>query len=161
MEPYNTSFTNELVLEEISTPSSPSLDITTMLTHNFLPSDHIRVIVLRRIQEYKCFLLALNYKYSLKGNKESFLSIEKTNAQNHLTDLKLILHPIHYVPDVVLEVFTAVIVSGKESSISTDTGLWSCSQVCRRWRALVLTTPSLWSDINLDFDEDIYLKRHL
>ncbi|PBK88842.1 hypothetical protein ARMGADRAFT_877445, partial [Armillaria gallica] len=98
------------------------------------------------------FLLALNYKYSLKGNKESFLSIEKTNAQNHLTDLKSILHPIRYVPDdVVLEVFTAVVVSGKESSISMDTGLWSCFRVCRRWRALVLTTPSLWSDINLDF----------
>ncbi|PBK93808.1 hypothetical protein ARMGADRAFT_928211, partial [Armillaria gallica] len=123
-----------------------------MLTHNFLPSDHIRVVILRRIQEYERFLLALNYKYSLKGNKESFLSIEKTNAQNHLIDLKSILHPIRYVPDdVVLEVFTAVVVSGKESSVSTDTGLWACSRVCRRWRALVLTTPSLWSDINLDF----------
>ncbi len=162
MEPYNTSFTNELFLEGISTPSSPSLDVTTMLTHNFLPSDHIRVVILRRIQEYERFLLSLDYEYSLKGNKESFLSIEKTKAQNRLIDLKSILHPIRYVPDdVMLEVFTTVVVSGKESSILTDTDLWACSRVCRRWRALVLMTPSLWSDINLDFDEDIYLKRHL
>ncbi len=118
MEPYNTSFTNELFLEGISTPSSPSLDVTTMLTHNFPPSDHIRVVILRRIQEYERFLLSLDYEYSLKGNKESFLSIEKTKAQNRLIDLKSILHPIRYVPDdVMLEVFTTVVVSGKESSV--------------------------------------------
>ncbi len=131
MEPYNTSFTNELFLEGISIPSSPSLDVTTMLTHNFLPSDHIRVVILRRIQEYKCFLLSLNYKYSLKGNKESFLFIEKMKAQSHLISLKSILHPICYIPDdIMLEVFTTVVVSGKESSVSMDTVLWACSWVC-------------------------------
>ncbi|PBK94386.1 hypothetical protein ARMGADRAFT_1079068 [Armillaria gallica] len=39
--------------------------------------------------------------------------------------------------------------------------LWACACICQWWRALILGTPSLWSDVHLNFYDDIYLKYHL
>lgn len=40
----------------------------------------------------------------------------------------------------------------------TDDNLWSWVQVCRQWRDVCITVPSLWSDICLDFVSDDSLR---
>ncbi|KAK0429956.1 hypothetical protein EV421DRAFT_1913623 [Armillaria borealis] len=144
-------------------PLSPSPEIIEGLTHNLPPSDAIRPAVLAKIQECQHFIATVNrFGHRLVVKDHLFLSMEKAKAEKLLVHLKLILHPIRCLPDnVLLELFTLVIDFTGTSAVSTDMVLWACARVCQWWRALILDTPSLWSDVHLNFDDDIYLRYHL
>ncbi len=148
---------------EPSIPLPPSPEIMEGFTHNLPPSDTIRPAVLAKMQEYQLFIAKVNKSdHRLVVKDLLLLSVERTRAETLLVCLKSILHPLRYVPnDILLELFTLLVDSARESSVSTDTDLWACARVCRRWRALILSTSSLWSEIHLDFDDDVYLKYRL
>ncbi|SJL14662.1 uncharacterized protein ARMOST_18127 [Armillaria ostoyae] len=139
-------------------PSPPSPEIIDGLLHNLPPSDTIRPAVLAKIQECQHFIAAVNkFGHRLVVKDHLFLSVEKAKAEKLLVHLKSILHPIRCVPnDVLLELFTLVVDFTDASAVSTDTVLWACARVCQQWRALILATSSLWSDVHLNFDDNIY-----
>lgn len=79
-----------------------------------------------------------------------------------LIQLSTILHPIRSVPDdIILSIFQWCTDSheyrphrpdgyvGDYGSLDNRHPSWILSHVCRRWRRLALTSPSLWSVLNL------------
>ncbi|KAK0429707.1 hypothetical protein EV421DRAFT_1914167 [Armillaria borealis] len=132
--------------------STPSPEIIDGLLHNLPPSDAIRSTVLAKIQECQHFIAMVNrFGHRLVVKDHLFLSMEKAKAEKLLVHLKSILHPVCCVPDdILLELFTLVIDFTGASAVSTD-----------MWRALILVTPSLWSDVHLNFNNNIYLRYHL
>ncbi len=151
----------ESIMKAILSPPLP--EITEGLLHNLPPSDAIRPAVLAKIQECQHFITMVNrFGHCLAVKDHLFLSVEKAKVEKLLVHLRSTLHPICYVPDdVMLELFTLVVNFTHESAVSTDTDLWACAHVCQWWRALILGTPSLWSDVYLNFDDDIFLRYHL
>lgn len=83
-------------------------------------------------------------------------------SQYELLALRTPLCPIHSLPDDILslifdsrEPLHSDQNSGVYDSLHTDDFPWVLSYVCRRWRALVLASPLLWSTIQFDMEEFI------
>jgi hypothetical protein len=71
-----------------------------------------------------------------------------------LADLEGILSPARRLPneiigDIMLHAFWDT--SSKDNILNTKRrrGVWACSEVCQRWRYIVLNLPPLWTSINL------------
>ncbi|KAF9016227.1 hypothetical protein BDZ89DRAFT_899818, partial [Hymenopellis radicata] len=79
---------------------------------------------------------------------ENLLSARQ-QAQSRLEDAKSILHPMRSIPSELLaEIFHHCIPKTyrlRELDALDPRGApWLFSEVCRRWRELVLNTPQLW-----------------
>ncbi|KAJ6582058.1 hypothetical protein B0H19DRAFT_1117441 [Mycena capillaripes] len=78
--------------------------------------------------------------------------ISTGNAQLDTLILKCgaALSPLRQIPTEILSlIFTFAIVLPRGTP-SRQVALWSISQVCRLWRAILLSRPSLWATVNLD-----------
>ncbi len=157
----NTDLHQDSILAAI--PSHPSSDVTDLFTCNLPPSDATRSAILAKIQQYEHFIFLVNsYGHHVDVKRQSSIILERAKAKNLIVSLRSIVHPIRFVPDdVLLGIFAVVVDTTCASSVATDTDLWVCSRVCQRWRTLVLCAPSLWADVRLDFDDDVYLRYRL
>ncbi|KAJ7646532.1 hypothetical protein FB45DRAFT_711947, partial [Roridomyces roridus] len=65
--------------------------------------------------------------------------------------LKRILSPVRRLPnELLVEIFTVMVRDGFDKKHFEHP--WVPSRVCRRWSAVALGTPSLWSFIPLDLN---------
>ncbi|KAF9006862.1 hypothetical protein BDZ89DRAFT_930848, partial [Hymenopellis radicata] len=79
---------------------------------------------------------------------ENLLSARQ-QAQSRLEDAKSILHPMRSIPNELLaEIFRHCIRETyrfcRPDALDPRGAPWLFSEVCRRWRGLVLNTPQLW-----------------
>ncbi|KAK0444480.1 hypothetical protein EV421DRAFT_1903105 [Armillaria borealis] len=73
-------------------------------------------------------------------------------AKDDVCSIKSVIHPIRVLPPKLLrEIFVLGRKGGFNACVSTTDNLWRWAQVCRQWRGVCLSVPSLWSDIYLDF----------
>ncbi|KAF9042013.1 hypothetical protein BDZ89DRAFT_1060058 [Hymenopellis radicata] len=73
----------------------------------------------------------------------------RENAQCRLNDSKAILHPIRSIPaDVLGEIFRHCTPHARPRGSP-----WLLSHICHRWRTQVLSSPNLWSFLQLKFDK--------
>ncbi|KAK0207910.1 hypothetical protein DFS33DRAFT_392173 [Desarmillaria ectypa] len=89
---------------------------------------------------------------------------ERAQAAEDLRHAKIVLHPMRTIPDDVLrEIFRYstltwedMVESGRRlasyDSLDPRNGPWVLTQVCRNWRSVALSMPSLWNCISLDFN---------
>lgn len=95
-------------------------------------------------------------------------AIEKLKAlrpslEESISNLRTVLHPIRSIPDEMLsEVFGWCMPRAYDSTLKSFASLqgdslapgsppWTLSQVSRRWRAITLSHPRLWSVVDLPF----------
>lgn len=87
---------------------------------------------------------------------------KKAQANKELEYLayRRFLHPLRRLP---IEILTLIFVEActsptpnaltlPEDYFETPNTVWALSSTCRKWREIVLVTPTLWSDIRVDFD---------
>ncbi|KAL0064184.1 hypothetical protein AAF712_008906 [Marasmius tenuissimus] len=74
---------------------------------------------------------------------------ELMSALNSLENLSI---AIFSLPDEILEIIFECFVEGDTGSHTTsrNAGPWVIGQICRRWRQLAHSTPSLWNMIRID-----------
>ncbi|KAK0440811.1 hypothetical protein EV421DRAFT_766341 [Armillaria borealis] len=89
---------------------------------------------------------------------------ERAQAAVDLRHAKAVLHPMRALPDDILcEIFIyntptwdEMAEAGRRlafyDSLDARSGPWVLAQVCRNWRSVALSMPSLWSCISLDFN---------
>ncbi|KAG7450859.1 uncharacterized protein BT62DRAFT_928143 [Guyanagaster necrorhizus] len=91
---------------------------------------------------------------------------ERAQAAEELRHAKVVLHPLRTIPDDVLrEIFLFNKVTWDDfvrlgdprridfyDSLDPRNAPWSLTQVCRNWRSVALSMPSLWNCISLDFN---------
>ncbi|KAK0475084.1 hypothetical protein IW261DRAFT_1495374 [Armillaria novae-zelandiae] len=95
---------------------------------------------------------------------------ERAQVAVDLRHARAVLHPMRALPDDILgEIFSYSTPTWDEmteaarrftyhDSLDTKSGPWMLAQVCRNWRSVALSMPSLWSRISLDFN--VYFKRN-
>ena len=67
------------------------------------------------------------------------------------------LAPIHcLIDDILLEIFIDVVRTGTPLRMSSDERhpAVTLSRVCSRWRSLALSSPSLWTEFEIDLEDD-------
>ncbi|PBK89176.1 hypothetical protein ARMGADRAFT_333061 [Armillaria gallica] len=89
---------------------------------------------------------------------------ERAQAAVDLRHAKAVLHPMRALPDDILcEIFIyntptwdEMAEAGRRlafyDSLDARSGPWVLAQICRNWRSVALSMPSLWSCISLDFN---------
>ncbi|KAK0197974.1 hypothetical protein F5146DRAFT_66366 [Armillaria mellea] len=89
---------------------------------------------------------------------------EHAQAAADLRHAKAVLHPMRALPDDILcEIFIYNTPTWDEmadagrrlafyDSLDPRNGPWVLAQICRNWRSVALSMPSLWSCISLDFN---------
>lgn len=105
----------------------------------------------------------------MSATKSILTRIEETDAvvNTALDDMSAILHPIRSFPDDILSIIFHLCVPSTDinvidttrgvinhiiDSLCTSSPPWSLSYVCRGWRALVLSSPTLWSTLCIPLD---------
>ncbi|KAK0440404.1 uncharacterized protein EV420DRAFT_1133605 [Desarmillaria tabescens] len=89
---------------------------------------------------------------------------ERAQAAEDLRHAKIVLHPMRTIPDDILrEIFLHntltwedLVDAGRRlafhDSLDPRCGPWVLTHVCRNWRSVALSMPSLWNCISLDFN---------
>ncbi|KAF9018274.1 hypothetical protein BDZ89DRAFT_1073975 [Hymenopellis radicata] len=84
----------------------------------------------------------------------------RIDTQKRADDAKAVLHPVRSIPsEILFEIFAHCVATwhnpdpGGRCWDSLHPGFppWSLSQVCQRWRTAVLSSPELWSYLELQF----------
>lgn len=81
---------------------------------------------------------------------------EREALKKAVHDHKLVLSPIREIPtELMHEIFTLA----EDSSVTLDTkaGPWRIAQVSKRWRAVAVTLPRLWSTISVTVNANLTL----
>ncbi|KAF8213533.1 hypothetical protein K438DRAFT_1661719 [Mycena galopus ATCC 62051] len=69
---------------------------------------------------------------------------------------KAVLSAVRRMPPEILgEIFSHATFEVQLADIETQSAPWLFTRVCRRWSAVALATPALWSTIFLDINENI------
>ncbi|KAF9029345.1 hypothetical protein BDZ89DRAFT_986106, partial [Hymenopellis radicata] len=84
----------------------------------------------------------------------------RQQAQSHLEDAKLLLHPLRSFPsELLVEIFSHCIprVENIEDTNTLDPrrAHWLVTRVCHRWRELMVNSPRLWTQLLIDFSKHI------
>ncbi|KAJ7483507.1 hypothetical protein FB451DRAFT_1555457 [Mycena latifolia] len=85
------------------------------------------------------------------------LEKERASLSRSLAQNNAVLSPLRRMPTELLgEIFSWTLPSVSEAlnwpRFQAQHSPWVLTQVCRRWRAVALSTPSLWSRIAINFD---------
>jgi hypothetical protein len=87
---------------------------------------------------------------------------EKTLLFETIVSQEAILSPVRRVPiEIISEIIQGVVAGGNSIELSSEpnsgftSSLWCCIKVCHLWREAALSTPSLWSFINIRTHIDI------
>ncbi|KAK0207282.1 hypothetical protein IW262DRAFT_1282243 [Armillaria fumosa] len=89
-----------------------------------------------------------------------YLTKDRNRALENQARAKKILSPSRRLPpELLTEIFLRCSsLCDRRSSPLDPHGLpWTLSHVCRKWRAVAIATPELWSKICLDFELDQFL----
>ncbi|KAJ7647927.1 hypothetical protein FB45DRAFT_894785 [Roridomyces roridus] len=84
-------------------------------------------------------------------------ALDKAVAERDWLDPEIRKHEgavssLRRIPTEILSSIFAFVGTGNLLD-SEMAGPWSVSAVCSRWRAIALSTPSMWAEIDLDFDD--------
>ncbi|KAJ6491036.1 hypothetical protein C8R45DRAFT_901342 [Mycena sanguinolenta] len=132
-----------------------TLACLTQLSSSNEPPVDAELSVVRPVAQITSAHLALldqeisRVKGRLRELEKEHTALSESHAQN-----MSILSPLRRVPTEILgEIFswTLPLSLSHQSVVDVENCPWVLTHVCRRWRAVALSTPSLWSLIIVDF----------
>ncbi|KAK0197994.1 hypothetical protein F5146DRAFT_1017759 [Armillaria mellea] len=124
-----------------------------------------RVSLLATASESSNLLSVLKESIDHAQNALNALLDGQAKVTEDLRAAKRLLHPIRSIPDDMLRhifsfcvygVYDLLDEDGTSNTLDSRKPPWTLSQVCRSWRRISLSTPSLWSCLSIDFEQ--YLK---
>ncbi|KAJ7435767.1 hypothetical protein B0H11DRAFT_1937246 [Mycena galericulata] len=76
------------------------------------------------------------------------LVLERQSLQTHLDAY---IYPVMTLPnEIVAEIFLCTCISAFDLSLADPPSPFPLGHICRKWREIALSTPSLWRDINME-----------
>ncbi|KAJ2921237.1 hypothetical protein H1R20_g15855, partial [Candolleomyces eurysporus] len=112
------------------------------------PSEGAQVKTL--IQNYLNDLEALDLQISEAQLVLDQLNTEHREIDRVITTHQGLIHPVRLIPrEILTQIFIHSLPSTHLPVISTSQVPLSLTQVCRIWRAVALSTPSLWASIHI------------
>ncbi|KAF7368131.1 F-box domain-containing protein [Mycena sanguinolenta] len=106
------------------------------------------------VEKTRARLATLNAEISRLKNRLRELKDERTALSEFHSQNTRIISPVRRIPAEILgEIFSWTLPSMHEG-FDTEECPWVLTHVCRRWRAVALSTPSLWSLITIDFSNE-------
>ncbi|KAF7345144.1 F-box domain-containing protein [Mycena sanguinolenta] len=96
-------------------------------------------------------------KDRLEELEKERIALSVYHAQN-----RRVLSPLRRLPPEILgEIFSWTLPSIHHPAFSTTSCPWGLTYICRTWRAVALSDPSLWSVIQIDFSAEEQYPREL
>ncbi|KAF9260234.1 hypothetical protein L218DRAFT_947016 [Marasmius fiardii PR-910] len=89
------------------------------------------------------------------------LEMELAQVATIVLEHELVLAPMRSLPtEVLLPIMSSFLDPGNQNDlVNLSKSVWLLAQVCRRWRNIVLGTPSFWSNMTIDLrDEERFLE---
>ncbi|KAK7457761.1 hypothetical protein VKT23_010100 [Stygiomarasmius scandens] len=91
--------------------------------------------------------------------QRQILERERNTLYKYASTQKAVLNPIRRIPvEILAEIFTISVKSATsnayENALTMKSARWILSHVCARWRGISLTTPSLWTNIELELSKE-------
>ncbi|KAK7031763.1 F-box domain-containing protein [Favolaschia claudopus] len=133
----------------------------TLMHSNDPPEDFERPSIRAAISHADERIASLDEEISALQRKLKELEEERVLVADYQTKNKAILSPLRRMPaEVLTEIFSHLrpyrepVFEGRQSYLAH--GPWLPSHVSRRWRAISLSTPSLWSHIVIDYARQYY-----
>ncbi|KAF8871803.1 hypothetical protein CPB85DRAFT_1445327 [Mucidula mucida] len=85
----------------------------------------------------------------------------RSQAEADLADARSLVHPMRALPiTLMMTIFSycvptwdTALSEGEVTSLDPALAPWTLSFVCRRWRDIVLSSPQLWTYLELDIDD--------
>ncbi|KAF8906431.1 hypothetical protein CPB85DRAFT_1563413 [Mucidula mucida] len=85
----------------------------------------------------------------------------RIRAKADLADARSLIHPMRALPNTLMTTIFSYCVptwatalsEGEVTSLDPALAPWTLSFVCRRWRDIVLSSPELWTYLELDIDD--------
>ena len=84
---------------------------------------------------------------ALAAHNVSFLESHIQELKDGIEAKRGMLHPIRRMPDTILELILQLSLDFGEEITTNSTELMSATAVCRHWRQIALSCPSLWRSI--------------
>ncbi|KAJ7457829.1 hypothetical protein FB451DRAFT_589278 [Mycena latifolia] len=76
-----------------------------------------------------------------------------SETEDEILKLKSLLSPLRrFPPDLLAKIFVICVANEPFTRLDSRTAPWVLGKVCSRWRAIALSTPSLWSEIDISLD---------
>ncbi|THU96198.1 hypothetical protein K435DRAFT_664911, partial [Dendrothele bispora CBS 962.96] len=87
-------------------------------------------------------------------DQRDVLQKERTTLNRYASTQKTVLNPVRRVPvEILADIFTICVKNATsnmyENALTMKSARWTVSHVCARWRQVSLTTPTLWTNIEL------------
>ncbi|KAH7912185.1 hypothetical protein BJ138DRAFT_1148952 [Hygrophoropsis aurantiaca] len=113
------------------------------------------------ISERKAHLTAIEHEMALvRVASERLLSIQarlndnKSQLQHSIQHHEALAAPVHRVPHEILgEIFTQCLPTIPYPTPMSQSSPMVLTNICRRWRAVAVSTPRLWSSITISVDK--------
>ncbi|KAK7031758.1 ABC protein [Favolaschia claudopus] len=133
----------------------------TLMHSNGPPNDSETPFIRAAVSLADERIASLDEEISELQRKLKELEEERVSVAEYQTKNKAILSPLRRIPaEVLTEIFSCLkpyhepVSEGRQSYLAH--GPWLPSHVSRRWRAISLSTPSLWSRIVIDYARQYY-----
>jgi hypothetical protein len=84
---------------------------------------------------------------ALAAHNVSFLEGHIQELKDDIEAKRGMLHPIRRIPDTILELILHLSLDFAEEITTNSTELMNATAVCRHWRQIALSCPSLWRNI--------------
>lgn len=134
-------------------PFAYNTRFTSLVNTNDPPEGTDRHFVSRSLESAQSVSASLNtgilaMKRALEEMETAHATVIKTIAQH-----EAILNPLRSIPDdILLAIFQWSSSSDSHGldSMSSSRAPWTLSHVCRRWRNLSISSPRLWTNININ-----------
>ncbi|KAJ7879017.1 hypothetical protein B0H14DRAFT_2710213 [Mycena olivaceomarginata] len=83
------------------------------------------------------------------------LQLRRADLLKSMETPKAILAPVRRLPSEILGEIFSLMVRPMFLPAKTENAPWLFTRVCRRWSAVALATPALWSRVTLELDPDV------
>ncbi|KAK6977489.1 hypothetical protein R3P38DRAFT_2666234 [Favolaschia claudopus] len=81
------------------------------------------------------------------------LSIERDQLKDYVDAHKALISPVRQIPeDILREIFHACLPTSRNARMSTSDAPLLLGHICRGWRNIVMSTPTLWTSIHIHLD---------
>jgi hypothetical protein len=134
--------------------------IQELLLSNSPPRGAENSEFIRRLQSSSAELAPLDDRLLDLQTEMTSVLLRRQHLKQEYDALKLIMHPVRQLPaDILLEIFTITMNFHRYADVSYMSGflpsiksLIHLSHVCKEWRYTALTSPGLWSEIQIDLE---------
>ncbi|KAJ6457441.1 hypothetical protein C8R47DRAFT_1164374 [Mycena vitilis] len=142
------SFPLDAATSDVS--ATPGTRLHTLLSTNEPPDEADLSLIQSALSQADARLAALNEGMSRLQDRLKQLEEERASVSSYRLRIRNILSPLRRIPPEILgEIFFQSLSFSTGYSLNVQASPWVLTYVSRRWRAVSLPTPSLWSRVTI------------